>query len=126
MSKSIKLKNNNYWDSSSITHNKQKLGDMINSITGGAEGGLVIKRAFTTIDCNDIRNYGTGLYLMRYGCTNTPMYSGLNNWHWYIIQISFDKNYCVQIATAVHSDDRVFIRHQVNGNWRAWKTLAFV
>lgn len=30
MSKSIKLKNNTYWDSSSITHNKIKLQDILN------------------------------------------------------------------------------------------------
>lgn len=31
MSKSIKLKNNNYWDSSSIVHNRTKLSDILNA-----------------------------------------------------------------------------------------------
>lgn len=32
MSKSIKLKNNKYWDSSSISHNRKKLSEVINNI----------------------------------------------------------------------------------------------
>ena len=32
MAKSIKLKNNMYWDSTSITHNKEKLSDKLNNL----------------------------------------------------------------------------------------------
>lgn len=34
MSKSIKLKNNNYWDSKGITHNRELLSSVLNRVDG--------------------------------------------------------------------------------------------
>lgn len=123
MSKSIKLKNDNYWDSSSIVHNKKTIKDMVEDITGSRNGGLAKKKIVGNINLDDLRTEGTGLYVADIGCTNTPLkeYDGNTNWHWYIIQINYYYTYAVQIAISVHSDyNHIYMRHCIAGNWRGW------
>lgn len=127
MSKSIKLKNDNYWDSSSIVDDKQTLEDMIKSLNGGRAGGLAKKKVIRQIDLNNLITEGSGLYIADEGCSNTPFpqHDGNTAWHWYIIQICYFYNYAVQIAISVHSDDNhIYMRHAYDNKWRAWLKLT--
>lgn len=70
MSKSIKFKNNNYLDSSSITHNKHQLNDLLNKHffghedTSGAEIKEVLRKKM---------EYGSNLCTKEY---ETVMFTG--------------------------------------------------
>lgn len=85
---------------------------------------LSVDKNFDSGDLNNLPYYGTGLFRCRFGCTNTPTYSGVENVHWYLIQNVWAAGaYANQIATPVHGDLRLYFRTCVNGNWSAWKTI---
>ena len=56
MGKSIKLKNDNFWDTTGIVHNRQKLSDLLNNIfewkkVGNATGNSIIN---IDVDYNEL------------------------------------------------------------------------
>ena len=57
MSKSIKLKNNTYWDSTSITHNKELLSTKVINSSGSNSNGSWIKFEDGTMICRMKKEY---------------------------------------------------------------------
>lgn len=132
MRKSIKLKNDNYWDASSITHifkvsndtrlRRKTLAEAINHPNQGLSRNVVLWGA----DMNTILEYGTGLFQCNQGCTNTPTNSGQANMSWYVIQFADSTTYGVQIATPLWGNVMyLYLRHCIDGTWNAWKKVTF-
>lgn len=132
MSKSIKLKNDNYWDAKSIIHNfkvsndtrlrRKTLAEAINHPNQGLSRNAVL----WGVDMNTILEYGTGLFECNQGCTNTPTNSGQANMSWYVIQFADSTNYGVQIATPIWGNvNNLYIRHCIDGKWNTWKSITF-
>lgn len=74
MSKSIKLKNNKYWDSSSISHNRELLSTKVINSSGSNSYGNWIKFEDGTMIC-------TRTIAVTIDCTNSwgTLYYGQNN-----------------------------------------------
>ena len=74
MSKSIKLKNNKYWDSSSISHNRELLSTKVINSSGSNSYGNWIKFEDGTMIC-------TRTIAVTIDCTNSwgSLYYGQNN-----------------------------------------------
>lgn len=74
MAKSIKLKNNKYWDSSSISHNRELLSTKVINSSGSNSYGNWIKFEDGTMIC-------TRTITATIDCTNTwgTLYYGQNN-----------------------------------------------
>lgn len=125
MSKSIKLKDNTYWDSSSIVHGNTSLSTMINGLGGNTYTGLSKARRIDNCNLNELVGYGSGMYVAFATCQNAPYNNGVNNWHWYVIQVVYAHDYCCQIAMSLHTETKVFARQKIAGGWNDWKALAF-
>lgn len=74
MAKSIKLKNNKYWDSSSISHNRELLSTKVINSSGSNSYGNWIKFEDGTMIC-------TRIIAVTIDCTNSwgSLYYGQNN-----------------------------------------------
>lgn len=85
---------------------------------------LMFNANLDKVDLNTITSYGTGFYRCRYGCTNTPYNSGVENSHWYVLQNVWGVGtYAFQLASMVHGDVRLYHRTLVNGSWTQWRSL---
>lgn len=86
---------------------------------------LAAKNFLSGVNLNDLPSLGSGIFTCAYGPTNTPTNSGVTTWHWYVIQSVYSENYTNQIATAIHSDQRIYSRTLINGTWTSWKILQY-
>lgn len=125
MSKSLKLKNNNYWDSTGIVHNKKKLSDILYEETilfeGNSNGDISLSDANENYEYIDIEynvNYASNLSVHR----STRLYETSNilfslDGGWfdgnaylfcsiYTLNNSMIKHYIVGGTTNVHSSYR--------------------
>jgi len=120
MAKSIKLKNNNYWDSSGIIHKPidTNNNEKVNLRTAlGNWGASTVLNDYTG-DLNNL--YTSGWYVCNSNTAHTP-YSAC----WYIIVLTKNKDYYgVQIA--IHRDTMdsygsIYIRKKMGTtNWSGW------
>ncbi len=122
MSKSIKLKNNTYIDSTGVAHNKKTLSKMITDVNGGTDGGICTKRIVYSCNLNDLASYGSGLYLAYAPCKNSPRDSD-TGLHWAVLQINYAANFCIQMAFNIHSQKGIYYRRDVDGAWESWQTI---
>ena len=111
MSKSIKLKDNNYWDSSGITHNKRKLKDLIDGNQKAVDLNSLINTGIYYVDATST-NHPNGL---PYG-TLIVFYSKSGSWEY--IQQFFINNY------TTNENKRFAIRSCATStkqyNWTGW------
>lgn len=85
---------------------------------------LMFNANLDAVDLNNITSYGTGFYRCRYGCTNAPYNSGVENTHFYVLQNVWGVGtYAFQLASMVHGDVRLYHRTLVNGSWTQWRSL---
>ena len=131
MSKSIKLKDNNYIDSSSIVHNRELLSEKINSMGGSISNqGTQINSIINRISgygsqgtlTNDPDNLGIASGFYRY----YGNFGGkiAESW-WFIIHIAHydpNGNYARQIV-GNYFGNNLFSRIQTSGVWSDFKTI---
>lgn len=114
--KSIKLKNNNFWDSESIMHCRVSLKELLTSITNRIVGyGTVAE----TIEDPDTIGLKSGFYQY-----NGNYGSALpHNWYFIIHLAHYDVNgnYCRQVWFDLTSNV-FYTRIQVSGAWRRFST----
>ena len=77
MSKSIKLKENTYWDSTSITHNKELLSTKVINSSGSNSNGSWIKFEDGTMICYKKISGTTNINLTWYSLYRADVYIGL-------------------------------------------------
>ena len=119
MNRSVKLKNNNYLDSSSVSVGRTTLYDYIFNPLNG----LAKKNRLYGCDFNDLYDYGTGLFIISSPTANSP--GGVNspNYHWYVIQfvLSEQNGFALQIAWFLFGTDiQTYMRFCTNVNWNDW------
>lgn len=108
MSKSIKLKNDNYLDSKSIVHNKNLLYTILQQLTG---------RTYYNSDANTFT--ATGIYYLSTGATNTP-----ENLTWIYLMVikSTASADIIQFAMRV-GGDKIYFRSYAGSSWKDWKKI---
>ena len=107
MGRSIKLANNDYIDSSGVTHNRNLLSDILNKYY------VLYKYVGNNGNANDYRNFG--FYYFYQNCSNVPG----NYFYCIVIGAGGD---CIQMGMCV-TNDNFYIRRYVNGVWNAWRTI---
>ena len=79
------------------------------------------------INAGDFNNaIETGFYVMRGGCTNSPLGENANqDSHFYLITIRYtNSNYCIQLsATITIGNMNLYQRKMYNGVWCDWKII---
>lgn len=81
-------------------------------------------KEYSGINLDNMIISGSGMFVCKNGCTNTPTYSGVTNMHWFVIQITGFTNYAVQIATGVHTNTNLYIRHCIYNSWSDWAKIS--
>lgn len=108
MSKSIKLKDENYIDSSSIMHNRRLLKEVLES--------KINKNVYATnnIDANDLDE--SGMYYLGTGCSNIPESAYMR----LIVNGGKDSGDVLQIAVKMQDVPNIYIRTKTNNVWHSW------
>ena len=118
MTKSIKLKNDNYIDSSGIVHGHSTLNNMIIS----HNNGICRKLRIGNIDANDLVQYGNALIVAEQVTKNFPA-TGITQ-HYYVIQLVYNEIYVVQIAIHVWEVPlRIYVRRKISNAWKEWESV---
>lgn len=112
MSKSIKLKDNNYLDSSSVVHNKIPLNSFLNGKLGCYDTTLAnISSDLDNLQPGQTVYWGTSTELANKPTTGGRCYCiyGYGN---YEVQIAFKYN-----------ADYIYIRHRWSSAWSEWRQI---
>ncbi len=108
MSKSFKLKNNNYLDSSSIVDGHDSLKSVLSNLRGSVNSDA---------DADNFVN--TGIYYLTRGATNTP--SNLT-WCYLLVLRAKSHNDMVQIAIQI-GGNYLYYRTRNGQTWSVWKKI---
>lgn len=116
MSQSLKLKDNNYWDSKGIVHNKQLLSGILNSFCFKNFG------SYNGLDFNNLRNQ-IGIYHGRgtpseASCQNYPI-----NETGDLILFSCDNNFAYQFF-CIYNGKLYFRGYYTGTGWSEWKKIC--
>lgn len=128
MSKSIKLKDNNYWDSEGIVHNQTPLKTVLNNVDtdisniNTAIGNLYNFKHYyyagKTLNINDLINPGYYTLDVNNTYTNAPP---RNNYLDFLIVLSNGSN---RIQFWFNSNVYAYFRVCNWGTWTAWKKIS--
>ncbi len=122
MSKSIKLKDNNYWDSTGVTYKRNPLNTIIDNMR---KLKLLVGIQQSTIDIDNM--FEGGIYEIAtslqtfinvpagvsYGILIIIEASGIRNGAWQNTQIIFQ-----------NGNGGIFFRNRVNNRWDSWKKIT--
>lgn len=118
MSRSLKLKDNNYWDTRGIVHGKQLLSERLDGIStrmaGYGQRAKIVSGDWNTA-CGDSCGFFMGQNLL-----NSPSGTTAAGW-WYVIQLCHNDKYKKQIAFSFSSHE-IFERLQET-TWSGWATV---